>query len=290
MKTVDSLHNSNPFKRILFGFAFSPSLENNLHEVVRLAHFFGSELILLHVGEKTDEKSSKVERIVAATATPEHVKEYHWISGDPYQVIKESTTTLAINLLVLGAMQHESIVRFYLGSVARKLTRSVSCSVLLLIKPAIERVACKHVVVSGMDTPQTPTTLFQAFYAAQSLGSNQITVVEEIANKTVKISVEDDRSLLRSLRKKNALEAEEGRRVKRLIEQLPALLTKDLPVVNQPIFGRRGYSIGHYAEVVRADLLVMGAPSSSSIITRIFTRDIEYILSDLPSDLLICRE
>lgn len=290
MKTVESLQKHNPFKRILFGFAFSPSLENNLHEVVRLAGFFDSELILLHVGEKTDEKSKQVEQIVGATTAPDRVKEYHWISGDPYSIIKESTSKLAINLLVLGALQHESLVRFYLGSVARKLTRSVSCSVLLLIKPAIERVACKHVVVSGMDTPQTPTTLFQAFYAAKSLGANQITVVEEIANKSVKISVEDDRSLLRSLRKKNAIEAEEGRRVSKLIEKLPSELTANLSVVNQPIFGRRGYSIGHYAEIVRADLLVMGAPNSSSIITRIFTRDIEYILSDLPSDLLICRE
>jgi hypothetical protein len=54
-----SLHQYNPFKRMLFGFAFSPSLESNLHEVVRLAEFFDSELILLHVGEKTKEKQKR---------------------------------------------------------------------------------------------------------------------------------------------------------------------------------------------------------------------------------------
>jgi hypothetical protein len=35
--------------------------------------------------------------------------------------------------------------------------------------------------------------------------------------------------------------------------------------------------------------LVMDAPVKTSLLSRIITRDIEFILSDLPSDLLICR-
>jgi carbamoylphosphate synthase small subunit len=161
--------------------------------------------------------------------------------------------------------------------------------VLLLIKPSIERVACKHVVVSGFKTSTLPNTLFQAFYSAQCLGANKATVVEEIANKSVKVSIDDDRSLIRSLRKKRVLEAEEDRRVAELINQLPAALTDSISIQKQAIFGKRGYSIGHYAEVTRADLLVMDAPVKTSLLSRIITRDIEFILSDLPSDLLICR-
>ncbi len=284
-----SLHQHNPFKRMLFGFAFSPSLESNLHEVVRLTEFFGSELILLHVGEKTEEKQRKIDSIVAATSAPSRVQELHWIPGDPYTTLLNSTKDLSIDLLVLGAMQHESLFRFYVGSVARKLTRSVKCSVLLLIKPAVERVACKHVVVSGFKTPSLPNTLFEGFYAAQCLGANKATIVEEIANKTVKVSVDDDRSLLRNLRRKRVLEAEEDRRVTELIDKLPRALTSSINVQKQAIFGKRGYSIGHYAEVTRADLLVMDAPAKTSVLSRIITQDVEFILSDLPSDLLICR-
>ena len=43
----------HPFKRILFGFAFSPTLEINIMETARLAQFFNAKLILLHVGKKT---------------------------------------------------------------------------------------------------------------------------------------------------------------------------------------------------------------------------------------------
>jgi len=160
---------------------------------------------------------------------------------------------------------------------------------LLLIKPAVERVACKNVVISGLKTSTLPNTLFQAFYSAQCLGANKATVVEEIANKSVKVSVDDDRSLIRSLRKKRVLEAAEDRRVAELIDQLPAVLTDSISIQKQAIFGKRGYSIGHYAEVTRADLLVMDAPVKTSLLSRILTRDIEFILSDLPSDLLICR-
>ena len=57
----------------------------------------------------------------------------------------------------------------------------------------------------------------------------------------------------------------------------------------QSIFGRRGYSIGHYAKVKRADLLIMNAPKKTSLVDRIFPHDIEYILSELPTDLLIVK-
>ena len=58
---------------------------------------------------------------------------------------------------------------------------------------------------------------------------------------------------------------------------------------SQPIFGKRGYSIGHYAQVVRADLLVMNPPSKVSFCDKLFPNDIEYILEDLPTDVLIIR-
>jgi hypothetical protein len=68
----------------------------------------------------------------------------------------------------------------------------------------------RHVVVSGFKTSTLPNTLFQAFYSAQCLGANKATIVEEIANKSVKVSVDDDRSLIRSLRKKRVLEGRGG--------------------------------------------------------------------------------
>ena len=66
-------------------------------------------------------------------------------------------------------------------------------------------------------------------------------------------------------------------------------MKNNIKIKSQPIFGTSGYSIGHYAEVVRADLLVMNAPKKSGLLDRIFPHDIEYILTELPSDVLIVR-
>ena len=42
-----------------------------------------------------------------------------------------------------------------------------------------------------------------------------------------------------------------------------------------------------YAKVVRADLLVMNAQENLSFLDRLITRDIEHILAELPTDVLI---
>jgi nucleotide-binding universal stress UspA family protein len=39
-----------PFKKLLFGFAFSPSLKANVFEVTRLASFLDSSLVFVHIG------------------------------------------------------------------------------------------------------------------------------------------------------------------------------------------------------------------------------------------------
>ncbi len=279
-----------PFKTILFGFAFSPSLLANLMETTRIAHYFGAKLVLLHVGEKTDEKLLQLDAILKKTEYPELPIEIQWKVGKPSDIILNTCENTAIDLLVLGAMQHENVFQFYVGSIARKLTRNVCCSVLLLIKPSEERVPCKHVVVNGLDAPETSLAITDAFYVANALGAQQLTVVEEILQKEIKVVVEDDRSLKKANLVKERLKMREESRVRKIIADLPDYLTKNIKVKTQSIFGKRGYSIGHYAEVVRADLLVMNAPTKTGLLDRIFPHDIEYILSDLPTDLLIIRE
>lgn len=279
-----------PFKTILFGFAFSPSLLANLMETTRLAHYFGAKLVLLHVGKKTDEKLAQINGNLKNTEYPELPIDIQWKEGKPSDVILDTCENNEIDLLVLGAMQHENVFKFYVGSIARKLTRNVCCSVLLLIKPSVERVPCKHVVVNGLDAPDTPLAITDAYFVANVLGAQQLTVVEEILQKEINVIVEDDRSLEKANLAKERLKIREESRVRKIIDELPKELTENIKLKTQSIFGKRGYSIGHYAEVVRADLLVMNAPAKTGLLDRIFPHDIEYILSDLPTDLLIIRD
>jgi hypothetical protein len=85
---------------------------------------------------------------------------------------------------------------------------------------------------------------------------------------------------------KERIKTREDRRVKSILKDIDC---SNLSVKTQSIFGKRGYSIGHYAKLKRADLLVMNAPSKLSVLDRIFPHDIEYILSELPTDVLIVK-
>lgn len=290
--------NSQPFilpliklyKSILFGFAFSPSLQVNILETTRIASFLDCKLILMHVGTKTPAKLEKINTIISQTEHSNLSIDILWEEGDPESVITQACLNLKIDLLILGALQHENKFQFYLGSIARKLTRKVNCSVLLLIKPSEKRVPCKHVVVNGLDAPETAMAIEHAFYFSTLLGAQQITIVEEIRTKEIQVTVEDDRSLKKANIIKQRLRQREESRVKNIVKGLSTDITKNIKVKTQSIFGKKGYSIGHYAEVVRADLLVMNAPAKTGVWDRIFPHDIEYILSDLPTDLLIVRK
>ncbi len=281
---------NQPFKTVLFGFAFSPSLKINVLETSRISHFLGAKLILLHVGSKTEKKEQQIHEILSHIEHKDLEVSVQWKTGKPDQVLLNTCQNSAIDLLILGALQHENLYQFYVGSIARKLTRNVCCSVLLLIKPSEERVPCKHVVVNGLEDEETPFAISNAFYVSHALGAKQLTIVEEIRQKEIAVDIEDDKSLKRATILKERLKNREDSRVRKILKSIPKTYLNELKVKTQSIFGKRGYSIGHYAEVVRADLLVMNAPKKTGVLDRIFPHDIEYILSDLPTDLLIVRK
>ena len=275
------------FKKILVGFAFSPNLKANVFESLRLAYYFGAELVFVHVGNKTPEKESSFRDIIASSPIKSRKISIDWKVGNPVNTLLQSSQEFNVDLILLGALKRENVVRFYLGSIARKITRKAKCSVLLLINPSVERQACQHIVVNGFDSPQTKDTIQAAFMVAKALGSKKISLVEEISQSKVAVSVDDDRSLRRATLKKEKLRRQEPTRVKDVVKKLPVKLTNEINWATQSIFGRRGYSIGHYAKVVRADLLVMNAQENLSFLDRLITRDIEHILAELPTDVLI---
>ena len=276
-----------PFKTLLFGFAFSPSLKANVYEATRLANYFEAALILLHVGEKTKEKEDQFQQLLKECPIKPNEIQTYWEEGNPITTLANACVKYNIDLLLLGALKRENVVKYYLGSIARKLTRQAPCSVLLMLNPSVERSPCKHIVVNGFDCPQTHETVEAAFYVGTSLSTEKITLVEEISESRVAIVVNDDRSLRKATLRKEKIDREEKLRVTDIVEKIPATKKDGLKWETQSIFGRRGYSIGHYARVVRADLLVMNAQEERRFYHRFFPRDLEHILAELPTDVLI---
>lgn len=278
-----------PFKTIGIGIAFSPNLKANLYEAARLALFFESKLIIIHVGEESEDKIKTLKTILNTFKKDNLDYEVIFKPGDPVEVILSASEEKKIDLLVIGAAKQEKFFTYYVGSIARKITRRAKCSLLLLINPSIERIPCQHIVVNGLLDPKTEQTIATAFYIGAKLKAEKLTVVEEIKQNEIHANVDDDKSLRKTQIVKERLRNRERSRVNHIIEDIPEEFTKNIAIKSQPIFGTQGYSIGHYAQIARADLLVMNAPTKMTFWDRVFPHDIEHILNELPTDVLIIQ-
>ena len=277
------------FRKILIGVAFSPNLKENIFEAIRLSNMFNAQLICVHVGDRSEKKEALLQDILKEGHQVTNDVKLLFQTGAPVDVILNVCEQEKIDLLILGALQKENIFKYYVGSIARKLTRKTPCSVLLLIKHSVVRIPCKHIVVNGLKDPKTAETMATSFYVSQKLGCKKITIVEEITQREIHVKVNDDISLRRATIAKEKLAKREDIRVKDILDIIETPLKNGIDIKTQSIFGKRGYSIGHYARVVRADLLIMNAPNKTGMLDRIFPHDMEYILSELPSDLLIVK-
>lgn len=280
---------ANSFHTVGIGVTFSPNLKANICEASRLCLKFKAKLVLIHVGEHSEDKESAFKTFLKPFVKDGFDYSIIFKPGDPVDVILSVCDQEKIDLLMVGALKRENFLKYYTGSIARKITRQANCSVLLLLNPSIDQMPCNHIVANGLEDPKTELTIASAFYVAHHLQSNKITIVEEISQQKVAIKIEDDESLRESNLVRERLSLIEESRVKKIIGEVPEIHTKDLNIKTQPIFGKRGYSIGHYAQVVRADLLIMNAPSKMSFWDRFFPHDIEHILTELPTDVLIIR-
>lgn len=272
--------------KILIGIAFSPNLKANIFEAVRLANMCNAELVGVHVGVKTEQNKVDLTALLSEAEPLKKTFKAIWKEGNPVDVIIETCALEKIDMLILGAIQKENLLKYYVGSIARKITRKAPCSVLLLIKPSLKRVPCNHIVVNGLKDERTEETIKTAFIFAKSINCNKITIVEEVSQNELHVKVSDDKTLRRATITKERLKTREDQRVKTILKDI---ICDDITIKTQSIFGKRGYSIGHYAKVKRADLLIMNAPNKLGFFDRIFPHDIEYILSELPTDVLIVK-
>lgn len=278
-----------PFKKVATAIAFSPYAEANLHESARIADMLDAELILIHVGDRTQDKLDKLNRMVAQTVIDPQKVKIEFRAGDAVKSILASCEENKVDLLIAGAEKKEKLLKFYTGSVARTLCRKAKCSVLLLTDRSVIRNKCQEIVVSGDNHAKTENTVRTANYFGKVLGAEHITIVDEIDPQQMAQSADDDLQVQASADQRKKMKLQEDRRISDLEQKLEA--EGAIPVHHKCIFGKPGYTIGHFAAANKADLLVVHSPDTElKILDRVFTHDIEYLLSDLPCCLMIVNE
>jgi len=273
------------YKNIATAMGFSPMAKANLAEVHRIAQRCGARLHVFHIGEWNAQCEKTYQSFLSElNIDPSSVTRVSK-AGDPKVMLLELCAEHDIDLLALGALVRESMFKVFTASIARDVCRKAKVSLLLLTHSSIEGGLCERIVVNGMDHPKTPDTIATAAWLATKLKSKELFVVDELNEKEL-ARPDDDKSVLKGERKRRQMERTQHDRLASVLGCCE--LSEHLNVKEQHVFGKPGYTISHYAKAKKADLLVVNSPDTKlGLLDRIFKHDLEYILADLPTDLLI---
>ena len=272
------------FKKIGIAIAFSPRLEALIAEAAKMQVGLKSEMIFIHVGNKSEEDVKTIN---------EYLEKYNllnnskliWQEGETVETILNICNEEQLDLLVAGALEKESLIKYIMGSVARKLSRKVKCSMLMLTEPKIESSPLKSIVVEGSNNPKTENTIAVAIEIAKAFKVKNVDVIQETdLNKAVLIRSDEFKENEVAKHKENLIEEED----KRLNYILSCNDCGDIKINIDRIEGKPGYIISKYAREHHADLLILNSPDRKlNLIDRVFPTDIEFALADLPCNLLL---
>ncbi len=275
-----------PFETIGVAMAFSSTrLENVLAEAKIIAKTFHARLLLIHIGAPTPEKERILSEILDRLEFNELDVRIIWQEGNPVKTLLNICKQNLVDLLILRAKRREKGLSYYLGSVVRGLSRAAKCSLLLLTEPQMSGTSFKKLVVNGVQNPKTIPTIQTVNYFATQMGAREIIVATESDQQGVAMAMAYDSTANQTTLVKERLSSQEA---KQLHELVCLCGPCEIKVSEEIVIGRPGYAIRQYAEQANADLLVINSPDAKyGLIDRIFTHDMEYILENLPCNLLI---
>jgi nucleotide-binding universal stress UspA family protein len=75
------------YNTVVVGVAFSPNIQANVFEALRMSKMFNASLVMVHVGEKTNEKETALDKIISSFdgAVPDY--RVLWKAGNPAEVL-----------------------------------------------------------------------------------------------------------------------------------------------------------------------------------------------------------
>lgn len=276
-----------PFSKIALAVTFSPNALALLNETKKLQDLFKAELILIHVGEKNSEKEETFRRLVAESKLTEGSFKVSWISGEPSEAIINKCTEEKIDLLVAGALEKETLLKYYLGSVARKILRNAPFSLLIMTTPSKEPRPLRKFCVSVDYTPESELAVKKAYEYAMLEHAGEMILLREVQVPGLAMTVQDSGSTSEIEDKMSQWQKEE--------EEKLSLFTKELDIKGikiKPVFlyGRQGWEANRYIHEIGGDILVVPGPRKRlKMFDRIFQHDMEFILKDLPGKFLVVK-
>ncbi len=274
------------YHKIALAIAFSPRIEALIAETKKLVDIFHSELILIHVGTQSPTLELKLAELQEARGMVAEKTKVLWKEGKPAKTILDTCEEEKVDLLVMGALKKEGFLTYYIGSVARKVIRKATCSVLTLIDPKIETTHFSKVVINGTQLEETPFVIEKGLEFSHSQGAEVVHILNEIKLYGLQMASagEGPEEDVASIRRK--LVQEEIHYVQQILDRLDQ---SGLKINIKVTAGKWAVELARFAQSIEADVLIMGDRKVHTLFDRLFPHDLEEILMELPCNLLIVK-
>lgn len=273
------------FNKIALALAFSPRSEALLIEAKRICQLFDAELIIIHIGPRNEEEELRMDHLLEKLELDRSSVRIVWQEGEPAKKIMQICESESVDLLVAGALKKENLLKYYLGSVARKILRRANCSVLVLTDPSKYPKPFRRVVIHGEDLVQDMPALKVGLNLSRLDHATQVHIVKDIKMMGLSMAMAGEGNEEEYSETRKALVQDEIRTVEQVLERLD---TSDLKINIKVTAGKSGPEVAKFCERIDANLLVMQAPDRRlNLFNRMFPNELEYIFSDLPTNLLI---
>ncbi|PKL90122.1 MAG: hypothetical protein CVV23_01905 [Ignavibacteriae bacterium HGW-Ignavibacteriae-2] len=275
------------FKKIGLAIAFSPSGINLLKQAAKMQLMFNAELYLIHVGKKESSDEEAIENMLIEAKVDRNNCSVIWKKGDPAKSIIKTCQELDLNLLIMGALEKEPALKYYIGSVARKIMRQVPCSLLILKAPVKDVKTYKIIGVQIDYSSLSEKSVRYSYELAVKENTEKLILIREFKVPGLTITVYDSGSIKETQETRNKWIDEESLKMEMFVNELN--LT-GIPIEKICLYGKAGWESTAYLKSIEADLFVLPAPKRKlEMFDRIFQHDLEYVIEDLPCDLLIIK-
>lgn len=274
------------YNKIGLALTFSPTGKALIKEAERIAKLYKNKLFLIHIDKKEPVKEKQLDDFIAETGLSAEY-EVIWADGDPAKEIIRTANEHNLDLLIVGALEKENIIKYYIGSVARKIMRKAPCSVLVLKSPSQQPKPFKKFYVSVDFSSESEKTIRAAYQLALMDNADEFVVIKDFNIPGLAAALQELDSLTEIESTRNEMLTEEGIKLKLFINELNL---KGIPIKTISLYGKEGWESTNYARSNNADIFCITSPAGKfNLIDRIFPHEAEYTFENLPSNLFIVR-
>ncbi len=278
---------SAPFNKLGLAVTFSPTGRALLKEAHRLKKLFDSKLVLIHCGKKDSQTEEKLQNLIENSGIDDSSLEITWTEGEPAKSIIKSSVHSGVDLLIIGALEKEPMMKYYLGSVARRIMREAYTSVLILKSPSEEPAQFKKFCVSTDYSSESEKAIILSHNFAKLENADEFLIVRNYDVPALSSTIMNTGNSIETKVLIDQMQVEEEDKMNLFIKELGI---HDIKITAKCVFGREGWEAGNFARSHDVDIFVVSAGSKKfNILDRVFPNELEYLFKVLPSNLLIIR-